>query len=321
MIVVFLIVCSCQQKNRTNVNADININLDMLNEKVILASDLFSRARTIILETKPESIIGTVSEIQVFDGKFYIRDMVGRSLLIFDLNGKFIRKIGSFGRGPGEYIMLLDFTIDTVKREIYVLDNGLTIHKYSVEGEYINSMQINANVQPPFFNHIQYFDGKIYAASTQLRNEKDNLLYVIDPTNGKIINGYFTIADNMGWDISFAATVFLNRLYGKPRFMYTCMNTIITLEDMTSFMTISSKNWIRVDEIEDIKRQEHPFFAAAQSKKIRDIQNYVETKDMIIFCYYIENRKHTAVYWKDKKRLISGNLLRMILYMRMIRFM
>lgn len=43
-------------------------------------------------------------------------------ILEFSRNGKFIRKIGNIGRGPGEYSSYIHFGVDEEKGLIYVLD-------------------------------------------------------------------------------------------------------------------------------------------------------------------------------------------------------
>jgi hypothetical protein len=41
--------------------------------------------------------------------------------MVFDRNGKFIRKIGSIGRGPGEYVHYFNFTVDENSESVYVI--------------------------------------------------------------------------------------------------------------------------------------------------------------------------------------------------------
>jgi hypothetical protein len=304
LFIICLILCACQQKNsQTGTENGIVINLDMLRGMEIRASDLFKSARTIILETKPECIIGSVDELQVFDREFYLLDRKGKSLFVFDLEGKFIRRIGKFGRGPGEYSLMHDFTLDPLNREIYVLDNGDKIHKYSVEGAYINSIQLRPEEKLPHFRCIQYFEGKIYAAANQLRNENYHILYVIDPASGKILSGHFSIADNKGWDLPVADAVFFNRLRGVPRFIYSQMNTVLSLDDLVPLIRFESEHLLLVAEIEEIKRNFQKLSPEMQLKTLQGVHNYMETEDFILLCYVLGNEKRTVVYRKDTEKV------------------
>ncbi len=74
-------------------------------------SNVASRIEYIQLETTPASLISNIDKIQTKDGKMYILDIRSSSLLVFDMSGKFIRKIGNKGNGPGEHIGIHDFVL------------------------------------------------------------------------------------------------------------------------------------------------------------------------------------------------------------------
>lgn len=305
---IFLLLFSCQPKNiKFGIDGGIAVNLDLLPGTELHASDLFKSVHSIILETKPECIIGSVDDILVFDKEFYLLDKKGKSLFVFDMNGKYIRRIGKFGHGPGEYLHIFDFTIDPLNREIYILDNGEKIHKYIVEGTRINSIQIDPRVKPPYFKCIQFFDGKIYAVPNQLRNAEDHLLYVIAPTTGKILSGYLSMKDNMEWSLPVMHSVFFNRLHGVPKFVYPCMNKILSLDDNTPLVSFESKNFLIAEEIEDIKKRFPRLSPAMQLKIMQGLYNYMETKDLILLCYFLNNKKEIIIYRKDEQNFYLAN--------------
>jgi hypothetical protein len=56
----------------------------------------------------------------------------------FNTDGKYIRKIGSKGRGPTEYGYILDVSVDENSEKIYICDNlGQKINIYGLSGEYL----------------------------------------------------------------------------------------------------------------------------------------------------------------------------------------
>ena len=108
-------------------------------------------------------MIGNINTIQVFDGYIYILDSSkAKSLFVFDLEGRFIRKIGSLGNGPGEYLGLNDFTLDTDNGIIYIGDIKNRVHKYNFDGTLINTITIQAPSSNIAF--IQFYNGSLYTS-------------------------------------------------------------------------------------------------------------------------------------------------------------
>ena len=294
---------SQQTANKKDRN-DIIINLDHSDGTDNKASLLFQNPKAIILETNSESIIGRVTGIQIFDGKIFLIDKISaKSLFVFDMDGKFIRKIGRIGRGPGEYASISDFTIDTVKKEIYTLDGAQNImHKYSVDGAYINSVRI---ADQSSFNAIQFYNGKIYAAVDQYK-KNGHLLILIEPATGKVLEGYLSTKDKKGWNRS-DQYAFHNRTYGIPKYAGLFMNTIWSLDNMiTPYITVESKNFVKEAMVEEIKRDADPL-SWRKIDKIRCIDVFFETEKIIFFQYMLNKRCHTCFYRKSNKTITNSN--------------
>jgi hypothetical protein len=101
---LFLFACSNQQTELRSDEVCYTIDLDGKKETSIPFSSIFKNVQTIILEAGKDCLIGSLDELQIFDGRIYILDKhIAKSLFVFDMEGRFIRKIGSLGRGPGEF--------------------------------------------------------------------------------------------------------------------------------------------------------------------------------------------------------------------------
>jgi len=317
ILISFLFACSCQYKNRQMPeNKGIVVDLDVYEDKNFKASDIFKNCRTIILETKIECLIGNISDIQVYDGKIFIHDKtIGKSLLVFDMNGKFICRIGNFGRGPGEYSNINDATIDQDNKVVYVLDSHRKILlKYSLEGEYISSVSIKEdNVS---FRSIQYFDGKIYASIQHTKKNDDNLLKLIDPVSGKVIKGYLTMEDNKGWNGAESEYGFFHRAHRTPRYTRSFMNYIFSLENMTiPHVTFESKNFANRTLVDEIKTKNviEQKSTLLRTRKIYGIQNFIETKDFIFF-QFDHGQTSTGLYRKYEETTTIGFFKNDLLY-------
>ena len=95
-------------------------------EKALYLSDYFKNVQSIALEDVENGLIGKISKLIVLNESIFILDSsIAHCLFVFNREGKFIRKIGRIGKGPGEYSNLSDFTIDLDHNIIYVLDSHI----------------------------------------------------------------------------------------------------------------------------------------------------------------------------------------------------
>jgi hypothetical protein len=207
VMLLFCLSCSSAQTNEKHV-----INLDGEKKPALLFSEMFKRAKTIILETNENCLIGIITEIQYFDNNLFVLDgLIANSVLVFDTEGRFLRKIGRVGTGPGEYKRIGDFTIDAEKREIYLLDYGMWIHKYKFDGTHISTIRIDA----PETNmlSIQYYDNHLYADVCKFDPaNNDCMLFRIDPENGKVQTKSLPVSSNKNWNELFNPGIHLSGL-------------------------------------------------------------------------------------------------------------
>lgn len=73
-------------------------------------STLGKELEYIVLETSPDCTIDKISELWLNDSLIVVSTIV--QVYLFDRSGKFIRKIGSYGRGPGEYSLVSSLNVD-----------------------------------------------------------------------------------------------------------------------------------------------------------------------------------------------------------------
>lgn len=98
-------------------NIDIKNNIQYV--KIISLSTIGNDLLYIPLETAPECLIKSINKVLLSDSYIFVSEL--NRLLQFDNNGKFVRQIGSAGRGPEEYGYVNDFCIDEQKKEIYII--------------------------------------------------------------------------------------------------------------------------------------------------------------------------------------------------------
>jgi hypothetical protein len=82
-------------------------------ESLCCLEQLFDSLYIVHLETNENSIIGNINSITIMRDTIYILDSwKTKSLFQFDMNGKFIRKFGRNGNGPGEFVEPTNATIN-----------------------------------------------------------------------------------------------------------------------------------------------------------------------------------------------------------------
>jgi len=102
-----------------NLPFKVDVESNISNVKVINLSSIGKELTFVPLETNPDCLIQQIRKICFSTSYIFVGEFT--NLLQFDKNGKFIRRIGSAGTGPGEYPQVGDFCINELKQEIYVI--------------------------------------------------------------------------------------------------------------------------------------------------------------------------------------------------------
>lgn len=129
---------SCKTEPKTDL-ITIDILEGVKTEKEFRLSEIVDHVEHVKLETTPECLL---SWAQYIVGKKYIvavQSYNPAQVYLFDRQGKFIRKIGSEGKGPSEYTSLSSVAVDP--EETYILVNDYQkdlILKYNFEGEVLS---------------------------------------------------------------------------------------------------------------------------------------------------------------------------------------
>lgn len=127
LLMIILLVVSCKNSNHSKsvLPYQVNLERDINNISSMPLSTLGSSLEYIPLETDTACLIENISNVFVSDSFIYVND--GNRLLLFGRNGKYLRQIGSSGRGPGEYSRIGDFIIDESQKEIFVLSSRVVL--------------------------------------------------------------------------------------------------------------------------------------------------------------------------------------------------
>ncbi|WP_147679216.1 6-bladed beta-propeller [Algibacter pacificus] len=144
IVLIFISFSSCKdtnelEKNIENIKVDVKKKYPRGNFK-----DYFSSSKVISLETNEHSIFHNIDRMSLYDNKFFILDKKSNGVYIFNNKGKFLNKIQNIGKGPGEYISLMDFTIDEKENHIILYtDRPYKLLTYTPKGQLIKEKKVD----------------------------------------------------------------------------------------------------------------------------------------------------------------------------------
>lgn len=154
--VLALSACSMETKTNTEQNAlttysgqIIKIDPKEYNKSFMMkdAGSIIEDVEYIQLETLDSSLISNISELQFTNNQYYIFDEQLNQLIVFDQSGKYIRRIGKVGLGPGEYIKITGFHANELGAVSIYCERNQAVLNYDVNGNFINKEPIGAVVQ------------------------------------------------------------------------------------------------------------------------------------------------------------------------------
>lgn len=188
-----LLASSCKG-GRQKIYDSVSIDLDEVERSHVVFSDIYSEVEFIPLENDPECMLSQVSKVEVTKHGFLVLDKGAYpSVLLFDHEGKYIRRIGSLGKAKGEYQNnVADVTVswggDTI-----VIATYTALLAYDVNGKFLCSKEIDDGA----VMNVKGISGG-YAYSTEYHGSPYALHFVdekfshrgeCDETDGLLLHG------------------------------------------------------------------------------------------------------------------------------------
>lgn len=150
-LLVFLlasILISCSSSEESKVETRNVLTLEPLTAKKIESdfSDELKEIKIIPLENiGKNSLIINIDKL-LFDSLKNIIIFNNINVLKFSKDGKYQFKFGSSGKGPGEYIKIVDVCLNEDKSEVLILDSYANVLRFNIEsGDFIDSHKAKWN--------------------------------------------------------------------------------------------------------------------------------------------------------------------------------
>ena len=116
--ILILVVCvqGCRNKVEDSLYC-ISLEEALRAPRQLESGNYIDHIEYIPLETTDSCFISDIYKIERWKDRLYISDL-SEDLYLFSAEGKFIRKIGTKGRGTGEYNALTDFAVNQENRAL-----------------------------------------------------------------------------------------------------------------------------------------------------------------------------------------------------------
>ncbi|MBG0860414.1 MAG: 6-bladed beta-propeller [Bacteroidales bacterium] len=207
ILLSLIVIIGCQNVNRTiNNNLKTFALKDFTKTTEVKLSDLgFVDIKYIPLETNEYSLVPRILDIKI-DSSFYLIQFFN-TILKFQNNGSFVTKIGTEGRGPGEYLVVHDVDIDQQDHFIYLVDGwARRFYVYSESGEFLRTFKSPLNA----INFKITKDGILCFSTNYIANVDTS--YVLIKTNGQIVKSF---SNKYPWNyiVQRGTTVFTENIF------------------------------------------------------------------------------------------------------------
>lgn len=181
-------------------NNTLSIQVPKPTNKKIKASEIIEDYRYIPLETKTESFMDFYFNIRIQNEHIYVHDITTKMIYIFDMNGKYINKVGKKGNGPDEFVLLTAMTTNPFNNQLVVYDQiwGKLFH-FTQNGKFLYTSKLPLNFIHDFNyispNKIAFVNPKS-KGNTHL-NEIDNYRVIYTDSCLDIIGAAFKYDDTI----------------------------------------------------------------------------------------------------------------------------
>lgn len=217
---LFLIVSACIACSKKNGKVEFDVpicNIDYFSlSKSSLNNYMQSKKVDYILlkDSMEKAFFGRIDKVQIVNDYIYILDKRLRILVVYNIKGESVRKVGKSGQGPSEYINITDFTVDSfgnicmldgrldkvlfynsefrfIKEKklpfeadiLQLLDDGHLMFGLSSwnqgvnRGDKIVVTDLELNVVNSFFRYDKYIDPAYWISDYQFAKTKYNIAY------------------------------------------------------------------------------------------------------------------------------------------------
>jgi hypothetical protein len=150
---IFLLILfsiSCKHKKATIETVGIaHLQFENPKDAALRTHPVYKSVDIVPLEITSDCILSEIYTIETFDSMIFVSDQY--ALYVFNKEGKFLKKIGNKGEGPGEYIGFMGFYLDKQNKTVTIIDALKSrCLQYDFSGKFLNSIPVEQDITNMF---------------------------------------------------------------------------------------------------------------------------------------------------------------------------
>ena len=303
-MIILIGLLACNEVGNHSGTEYLDLENTLGKTKTIDVSDIAFELEYVKLETTSASLIGSLMgrtpAIQIDD--YYLISQRESPPLLFDTNGKFIREIGSIGRGPGELTNEYSVVANPGDKQIYILTNfGRDIRVYDLNGQFVRDVIVDNLLT---FSLVKN-DLFIGAVSTNPFDEARSYNYLLFNDKGETITTY-KISGYADKALSGSTPDLIRSYVVRPTLSPTRTGTNINTHLNDTLFKVLPDGSLESSFCWDLGKYKSPLSPEEQATADRTItQKYAqyvnahETNKYWVISFSLENRQRICLYDKS----------------------
>jgi hypothetical protein len=305
-VILLHLFTGCGARENAGVKIDhLSVVESSLTDQAVNGSRIFSSVECISLETTSESLLNVINKIFRKDNFIYISDV--NALYKFNEEGVLVGKIQKQGIGPGEYLGISDFELETDDTVWILSRRNRCLYRYTWAGELLKQIELG------------YWASKMYLLSPEkmclyIGHEKENTehqLKIIDLRTGEIIADFLPVGEYEWKYLHVMSNIhYSKKLNDEGVYFFTIFNDTI--------YHISNESISPVFRMNILNKSIPASFFKNDYQDVRDFfEQYVRMYDYpygtvsfteyesnYLFTYFMDKKRHFSIISKEKKESV-----------------
>jgi len=271
--------------------------------KPLLLSDIVKDVEYVKLETQDNILIGDIKQLKRTEQYIFIYSRRQNHIMMFDKSGKFIRRIGRVGQGPGEMSNIQSFTTNDNRVFIYPLSRSSSFMIYDTQNnDFIKEVSLKYPVSVNDKIDIMddcliYYPGIIYFPG----NKEGFISACVINTDGQIVREQVPEMPVEAKKIDMAIDPDISWNYQGKSNIYSLINDTIygiTCDSIFPRYHLSLGKY-------KLPPEKYNFCNNLDLGDFILIKSVCETKDYLLFSYWFNCKMWFSRYDKNKDKIDS----------------